>query len=155
MHTHCHKFLLALALATGLGACAAQPAHTKTAEPAPPVARAAAPQPQSIVSGTITLADGADLPKETTVEVALLDASLADAPSSVIASQILDVRQPVTELPFSIAYDPAKVDPRANVTLSARLLRHGKLEHLTTESYPALTHGQPSEGFVLRLKPAN
>jgi putative lipoprotein len=125
-----------------------------TQTPAPssnPSAEASEPR----VSGRLKLAGNATFPAPASVEVSLLDTSLADAPAQTIARLELRVEQGVSELPFELRYATDRIDPKAHLTLAARVSVDGALKYTTTESYPAITHGHASEGFELVLKPVN
>ncbi len=69
----------------------------------------------------------------------LLDVSLADAPSTVVAEQrIAPVRVPAT---FTLSYDPAQIDQRHSCAVSARVERAGKQLFVTDTRHPVLTQG--------------
>lgn len=86
-----------------------------------------------------------------TVYVRLEDTSLADAPSRVVAEQVLThVPARVTTndtVPFTLYGQ--QPDPRANYSVSVHVDMHssGKIrqgDYINTESYPVLTFGYPA-----------
>jgi uncharacterized lipoprotein YbaY len=52
-------------------------------------------------------------------------------------------------VPFELAYDPAKIDPRFRYTVAARILVNGELRWISQESYPVLT--QATHPATLKL----
>jgi putative lipoprotein len=42
-------------------------------------------------------------------------------------------------IPFEIAYDPARIDPRTTCAAQARIEEDGRLRFITYTRYPALT----------------
>jgi putative lipoprotein len=123
-------FAIAAAAASALAACGPT---GETAAPAPaPVASAA-------VTGTATYRERIALPADAELIVQLLDVSLADAPSTVVAEQrIAPVRVPAT---FTLSYDPAQIDQRHSYAVSARVERAGKQLFVTDTRHPVLTQG--------------
>jgi putative lipoprotein len=123
-------FAITAAAAMTLAACGPT---GETAAPAPaPVASAA-------VTGTATYRERIALPADAELIVQLLDVSLADAPSTVVAEQrIAPVRVPAT---FTLSYDPAQIDQRHSYAVSARVERAGKQLFVTDTRHPVLTQG--------------
>lgn len=90
-----------------------------------------------------------------TVHVQLEDVSYADAPSRVVAEQVIpDVsHEPGTEhiLRFAFHGDVPDEQGRYIVTVHLDLQGQGRVtrgDYLTVESYPVLTHGNPDQIFV-------
>ncbi|MFE0754106.1 YbaY family lipoprotein [Inquilinus sp. NPDC058860] len=108
-----------------------------------PTAETAAPAPIPVasasVTGTATYRERIALPADAELIVQLLDVSLADAPSTVIAEQrIAPVRVPAA---FTLSYDPAQIDQRHSYAVSARVERGGKQLFVTDTRHPVLTQG--------------
>jgi putative lipoprotein len=121
-------------LTTALAAAGCSP----TMEPATPPP-AAAPVASAAVTGSATYRERIALPADAELIVQLLDVSLADAPSTVIAEQrIAPVSVPA---PFTLSYDPATIDPRHIYAVSARIERGGRLLFVTDSRHPVLTRG--------------
>ncbi|KGM31617.1 YbaY family lipoprotein [Inquilinus limosus] len=119
-----------LAVAMALAACG------PTAEPAAPTP---APAASATVTGTATYRERIALPADAELIVQLVDVSLADAPSTVIAEQrIAPVRVPAA---FTLTYDPAQIDQRHSYAVSAKVERAGTLLFTTDTRHPVLTQG--------------
>lgn len=107
----------------------------ETATPPP----TAAPVASATVTGTATYRERIALPADAELIVQLLDISLADAPSTVIAEQrIAPVRVPAS---FTLSYDPAQIDQRHSYAVSARVERGGRQLFVTDTRHPVLTQG--------------
>ena len=121
-----------LTAALALAACGST---TDSAAP-PPVT---APVASAVVTGSATYRERIALPADAELIVQLLDVSLADAPSTVIAEQrIAPVSVPAS---FTLSYDPAEIDPRHIYAVSARVERGGRLLFVTDTRHPVLTQG--------------
>jgi putative lipoprotein len=119
-------FLLVLAAALLLGACAAGRAPL-SAE----------------ITGTVSGREPAVLLPDTELRVTLSETSRADAPAQFIAETTVPG---VTKLPvaFRIRYDPQAIDPKLVYTLRARLEREGRLLFINDTQVRVLTGGAPS-----------
>lgn len=120
-----------------------QPANLPAAvtPPAPPTA--AATQTDAALTGSITYGDDTALPAGATLTVDLRDISLADAPSVLIAQQIIPSPGP-SPVAFRVDYRRAAIDPRRDYSLSARIAStDGKLLFTNDTVYPVLTYGYP------------
>lgn len=98
-------------------------------------------KPDAYVTGTVTYRERILVPESAVLTVQLSDVSLADAPSTTLAEQrIQPVRVPE---PFSLAYDPAKIDPRHSYAVSASIHdEDGNLLFVTDERHAVLTGGE-------------
>jgi putative lipoprotein len=79
----------------------------------------------------------------------LLDVSLADAPSQVIAEQSYTLGQRQMPVPFSLSYDSSKIDEKHSYSISARITLDGALRFISDKSYPVITRGNPSTVDVI------
>ncbi len=120
---------IAIALAASVSACAASP-ESKPKPTSPAVAE---------VTGTLIWRERILLPPSK-VTIQLLDVSLMDAPSKVIAEQVVeDVRSP--PVAFKLAFDPKKIEPHARYTVSARVETDGQLRFITDTHNAVITNG--------------
>ena len=111
---------------------------TATQPPEPP-----APA-DATLTGSIIYGDAVALPAGATLTVDLRDISLADAPSVLIAQQIIPSPGP-SPVSFRIDYRRAAIDPRRDYSLSARIeSTDGKLLFISDTVYPVLTYGYPN-----------
>ena len=111
---------------------------TATQPPEPP-----APA-DATLTGSIIYRDDAALPAGATLTVDLRDISLADAPSVLIAQQVIPSPGP-SPVSFRIDYRRAAIDPRRDYSLSARITNSdGRLLFTNDTVYPVLTYGYPN-----------
>ncbi|HEY9347916.1 MAG TPA: YbaY family lipoprotein [Inquilinus sp.] len=120
----------------------------KTGESAAP--QMPAPIASAEVTGTATYRERIALPADAELVVQLLDVSLADAPSTVVAEQrIAPVRVPAA---FTLTYDPAQIDQRHSYAVSARVERGGKQLFITDTRHPVLTQGGGSTVDIIMTR---
>jgi putative lipoprotein len=105
------------------------------------------------VTGTVTYLQRMALPPNAVIDVKLQDVSLAGAPAKVIAEQTYNMGQRQVPVPFTLDFDPAKIDPKHTYSVSANITLDGKLVFVSDKSYPVLTAGKPSQADLV-LKPA-
>jgi putative lipoprotein len=125
--------LLALSAALA-GGCT-----TMTNEPS-----TSAPAPAARVTGTFTYLQRVALPPSAVVKVQLADVSRADAPAVALGEQLIRTEGRQVPFAFSIAYDPAKIDPRFTYAVSARIEDGGKLLFISDQRHAVITHGAPT-----------
>ncbi len=99
---------------------------------------------KATVTGTVTYRQRIALPPGAVVEVSLLDVSRADAPAVVLDKQEI---KPTTQvpIPFTLNYDPAKIDERHSYAVQARILAEGKLMFVNTTRHAVITQGNPTK----------
>ena len=114
-----------------------------------------------LVKGEILLGEAERSFTGATVHVHLEDVSYADAPSRVVAEQVIpDVsHEPGTEhtLRFALYGDAPDEKGRYIVTVHVDLQGQGRVtrgNYLSVESYPVLTHGNPNQ-LSVRLREVN
>jgi putative lipoprotein len=99
-------------------------------------ASAARPTATASVTGTATYRERMALPPGAVFEATIEDISKADAPSAVLGrTEVTSIQVPV---PFTIAYDPAKLDPRARYSVRTRILVEGRLWFTSDTVHPVL-----------------
>ncbi len=101
-----------------------------------------------IVKGEIKFAAKPDLPASAKMYVRLLNTSLADAPSAVIAEQVIDHLNKDERVTFRL--EPDSIDERDTYTVSVLVDLDGdgkvsKGDYISMQSYPVLTFGSPTE----------
>lgn len=106
------------------------------------------------ITGTVTYLARIALPPQAKIQVQLLDVSLADAPSTVIAGTGFALGNRQVPVPFTLKYDPVKIDPKHRYSVSARITIGMDLKFVTDQTYPVITQGNPSKVDLI-LKPAN
>ena len=71
----------------------------------------------------------------------LSDASLADAPSKVLAQRAVRTEGKQAPFSFVLPYNPSDVQPNARILLSAAVTINGKLVFITDTVQEAINHG--------------
>ena len=106
-----------------------------------------------LIWGTLTKLDRMALVPGTRARVLLVDAARADAPSVEIASTSLVTAGNQVPLNFRIAYDPDRVNPRAQTyRLQARIEGpDGKLQYVTDTATFVLETAEPQQPVELML----
>ena len=99
------------------------------------------------LSGTVTYRERIALPAAV-VEVRLLDASLADAPSTTIASTTIKTDRQVP-IPYRLRFDREAIQPGHRYALQATILVDGKMWFTTTTAYPVLADGRDKTDLIL------
>jgi heat shock protein HslJ len=99
---------------------------------------------QAAVTGTVTYRERSALPPTATVTVQLLDVSRADAPAAVIAEQVIQADGKQVPFSFSLAYDPAQIDPRHTYSVRATIKDGDRLLFTSAQAYPVITNGNPT-----------
>ena len=95
------------------------------------------------IQGTATYRERMALPLAAVLEVALEDASRADAPAETIApTRVASPGNP--PIAFTIAYDPAKHTPDHRYVVRARILLDDKLLFITDTAPRVITRGSPT-----------
>ncbi len=108
----------------------------------------------STVTGTVSYMVRMALPPRTVIEVQLLDVSVADAPAKVLAEDKITLGERQVPVPFSLTFDPGKIEQNHSYSVSARLLVDGELRFISDKSYPVITRGNPSKAELI-LKPVS
>ena len=102
------------------------------------------PMNEASITGTVTYMQRMALPPNAIILVQLLDVSLADAPSQVIAEQSYTLGQRQVPVPFGLNYDSSKINEKHSYVVSAKITLDGTLRFISDKSYPVITHGNPS-----------
>jgi len=96
------------------------------------------------VTGTVAYRERIALPPSAVIKVQLVDVSRADAPAVVIGEQVIDAAGRQVPIPFEIAYDPARIDPRMTYAVQARIEEDGRLLFINDTRHPVLTRNAPA-----------
>jgi uncharacterized lipoprotein YbaY len=105
-----------------------------------------------IVKGEIKIAGKPDLPASAKTYVRLLNTSLADAPSAVVAEQVIDDIAGFLRRDEKVTFrlEASSINERDSYTVSVLVDIDGdgaisKGDYISMQSYPVLTYGHPSE----------
>ncbi len=108
------------------------------------------PRPQ--VSGTVTYLQRIALPENALVRVQLLDVTVPDAPTTIVAEQVFGTNGAQVPLPFNLSYSRGAVQETRRYSISARITdRDGRLLFVSDEYVPVITGGSPTSGVELVL----
>ena len=101
------------------------------------------------VTGTVSYRERIALPPDATVEVALEDVSLQDAPAKTIGKTELHTAGKQVPFRFQIPYEAAKIDARHSYSVRATIFAKGKMIFISTMSYPVITRGASTQVAIL------
>lgn len=159
----------ALLLSLALSACAGQkPPSPPPPAPAAPAAPTAAPVPErtpapppepvlppptAFLTGTVVYRQRMALTPQAEVQVELRDVSIEDAPSTLVAKQVISTPGQVP-IPFALEYDPTRILGGRVYAISARITDRGQLQFVTDTRIPVLTGGAqgPVEILVVPVR---
>ena len=135
--------LSGVAIAVALSACAGKSAQVPVPAADPNGINTLSQQSiqQPNVSGTIWIKQRVALPPDAVLTVTLSDASLADAPSKVVAQRAVRTEGKQAPFSFVLPYNPADVQPNARILLSAAVTINGKLVFITDTVQEAINNG--------------
>ncbi len=94
-----------------------------------------------VVRGTVTYRQRMALPRNSILNISLVDVSLADAPSTTIAEQKVELGNQQVPIPFEIKFNPNQINSRRRYAVRAEISNNGRLLFTTDTNYPVLTQG--------------
>lgn len=135
--------LSGVAMAVALSACADKSADVAVPTATPNGINTLSQQAirQHNVSGTIWIKQKVALPPDAVLTVTLSDASLADAPSKVLAQRAVRTEGKQAPFSFVLPYNPSDVQPNARILLSAAVTINDKLVFITDTVQEAVNKG--------------
>lgn len=136
-----------LAVALTLAGCAQTHQQSQNQTPAPEAATAAVQQPN--VSGNVWIRQKVALPPDAVLTVTLSDASLADAPSKVLSQKVTRTEGKQAPFTFALPYNPADIQPKARILLSAAITLNGKLIFITDTVHEVINQGGTKADLTL------
>ena len=108
---------------------------------------------QDAVTGTVTYRQRVALPPSAVVAVRLLDVSLQDTASNVIAEDRISAEGKQVPIAFDLTYDPNRIQPRNRYVVRAEIRDGDRLLFTTDTSYPVITQGNPTTGVEVVVVP--
>ncbi|HZV78939.1 MAG TPA: YbaY family lipoprotein [Candidatus Binatus sp.] len=129
------------------------PSESPTAIGSAPPAAGATSMAAGQVSGVVTYLARMALPPTAVLHVSIDDVSVANAPAVTISSVDIPVTHQVP-IPFSVAYDPSKIDPKHTYALNARIESNGTLLFINKTKFPLFQSNAPTTGLTVRVDPA-
>ncbi len=138
-----------MTLAAAITGCAD---HSKPV-PTPTLGSAVAGQQSTIkqpnVSGSVYIRQRIALPPDAVLTVTLADASMADAPSKVLAQRAVRTAGKQAPFQFTLPFNPADIQPNARILLSAAITIDGKLAFITDTIKPVINQGGTKAELLL------
>ncbi|MEZ8279748.1 YbaY family lipoprotein [Vibrio splendidus] len=104
-----------------------------------------------VVSGTVSYRERIALPENAVVTVTLEDISLADAPSTVIATQEFTTDGKQVPFAFELSYDNNKIKANHRYNMRATIHVDGKLRFTTDTIKSVITDVENTQQADLRL----
>lgn len=104
---------------------------------------------QPNVSGTVWIRQKVALPPNAVLTVTLSDASLADAPSKVLAQQVNRTEGKQAPFKFVLPFNPSEIQPNARILLSAAVTVDGKMLFITDSVKQVVTTGGTRQDLTL------
>ncbi len=94
--------------------------------------------PGTTIEGTATYRERIAIPPNSVFEAVLEDVTIADAKATRIG-QTSFTPPAVPPIRFSIAFDPARIDPSRMYSVRARIVVNGRLMFTSDKLHPVLT----------------
>ncbi|MEW5291189.1 YbaY family lipoprotein [Erwinia papayae] len=141
--------LTGAAVAVALAGCSDKGQDVPTATLASKVAGQQTTLRQPNVSGTVYIRQKVVLPPDAVLTVTLSDASVANAPSKVIAQRAVRTDGKQAPFKFILPFTPGDIQPGARILLSAAITVDGKMTFITEAVKPAVTNGASKEELIL------
>ncbi|WP_240651569.1 MULTISPECIES: YbaY family lipoprotein [unclassified Variovorax] len=104
------------------------------------------------VSGTVTYRERIALDPAAEIVVQLLDVSLMDAPSKVLAEQRIKANGKQVPFAYELKVDAARIDPRMRYAVSARITRGDQLLFINDTQYSVLTQGGANSADLVLVR---
>jgi uncharacterized lipoprotein YbaY len=120
---------------------------------APSLAGPAVAQAPASVTGTVTYRTRNLLPPTARVIVQLADVSRADAPATILATQVIEPQGGAPPYPFALPYDPAQINPAFSYAVQASIRDGDRLLFISTQNYSVITRGAPLTGVEVVVDP--
>ena len=117
-----------------------------------PSSPAAGGTAQLRVTGTVTYRERIALDPAADIVVQLLDVSLMDAPSKVLAEQRIKANGRQVPFAYELKVDAARIEPRMRYAVSARITRGEQLLFINDTQYPVLTQGGATSADLVLVR---
>jgi putative lipoprotein len=96
------------------------------------------------VTGTVTYRERIALPPTAVVTVRLVDVSRADAPSVLVAQQVIHTAGQQVPFEFALDYDPSRILASNTYAVQVRIEDGGRLLFISDTMNPVITRGAPT-----------
>jgi putative lipoprotein len=106
----------------------------------------------SRVTGSVTYRERIALPPTAVVTVRLVDVSRADAPSVLIAEQVIRTEGRQVPFEFALPYDALRILASNTYAVQVRIEDGGKLLFISDTVYPVITRGAPTRVDIVVIQ---
>lgn len=125
-----------------LAACTTSPTTTS---PEAASAQVAAPIVKDSVTGTVAYRERMALSPAAVVRLQLQDVSRQDVAATIIDSVTIRPNGKQVPIPFTLRYDPARIQENSTYSVQARITVDGNLLFVNDVSYPVITRGNSKQ----------
>lgn len=109
-------------------------------------------QGNATLAGSVAYRERVALPPDAVVTVRLEDVSQGDAPSTVLAEQIIPTDGAQVPIRYTLRYDPQRLEANHSYAVSARITdADGRLMWITDAQHRVLTGGAPTTDVPIML----
>jgi uncharacterized lipoprotein YbaY len=115
-----------------------------------PVALLSQPVALSVLNGTVSYMQRIALDLQSVIQVQLLDVTGAGAPV-LVTEQVFQSNGRQVPIPFALRYRPDQINPTHTYHVNANIYVRGRLQWITPQAYPVLTHGNPDNNIDILL----
>lgn len=143
------QVLSGAALAVAISGCADKSTNVPTPTLGSQVTGQSSTLRMPNVSGTAWIRQKVALPPNAVLTVTLSDASLADAPSKILAQRVVRTEGAQAPFRFTLPFNPADIKPNARILLSAAVMVDGKLLFITDTVKQVVTSGGTRQDLTL------
>ena len=106
----------------------------------------------SQVTGTVAYRERIALPPTAVVTIRLVDVSRADAPSVLIAEQVIRTEGRQVPFEFALPYDASRILASNTYAVQVRIEGDGKLLFISDTMYPVITRSAPTRVDIVVIR---
>ncbi len=107
---------------------------------------------QLFVTGKVFTKEKIGLPKDSIIEIKLVDISQQDAPAILISQQQIKVQDQKNYLEFKLPYNPDKIDNRYTYAVQVKVFVNNQLTYINDKSYLVITNDKPTNIDIILTK---
>jgi putative lipoprotein len=105
-----------------------------------------------VFRGSVRYRQRIALPQDAEVRVTIQDVSQADGAPKSFADEEIPTKGHQVPIKFAVKYDSAAIDPTHRYTIRAKITSGGRLMFTSTNTYPVLTQGAPTDNVDIDLE---
>jgi putative lipoprotein len=111
-----------------------------------------APDAVSTISGTLVYRDEVTLSPNAVAYVRLADVTDGQVNAATVLQEEVRPSGPLP-IPFALVYKDKVIKPNRDYALEVRIVDQGKIQFISSEKQPVITHGHPSEVAMILERP--